>query len=256
MDCGSINSSKYFTLLGIRFFNGELSEAIKLIKRGGLLTAPSGPGLAQDLPNSPEYERALSRSDLILADSGLLSLWAKFFEQTNLKRISGLVFLEAFLNRGNLDGKSSFWVMPDMKQAAQNVWWLKNEFNIGIPESNIYVAPVYTSTGALEDFSLLKSIEKKKPKYIFIQIGGGVQERLGHFIKASLSYSPSIICTGAAIAFLSGCQKRIPRWVDNLFLGWLWRCIDNPKIFIPRYLRAFNLVFLLCKYRNKSPREK
>ena len=44
MDCGSINSSKYFTLLGIRFFNGELSEAIKLIKRGGLLTAPSGPG--------------------------------------------------------------------------------------------------------------------------------------------------------------------------------------------------------------------
>ena len=40
---------------------------------------------------------------------------------------------------------SLLWVMPDMKQAAQNVWWLKNEFNIGIPESNIYVAPVYPS---------------------------------------------------------------------------------------------------------------
>ena len=41
--------------------------------------------------------------------------------------------------------------MPDKKQAT-NVWWLKNEFNIGIPESNIYVAPVYPSTGALKTF--------------------------------------------------------------------------------------------------------
>ena len=253
MDFRNLNSCKYFELLGVRFFNGNLIEAINLIKQGGLLTAPSGPGLANDLTKNKHYEIALSKSDLNLVDSGLLTLWAKFFERTNLNRISGLLFLETFLNEGNVNVESSFWIMPDEIQAEQNMRWLKKQFNTDILESNLYVAPIYPKTGPVKDFELLKVIEKIKPEFIFIQIGGGVQERLGHFIKSSLSYSPSIICTGAAIAFLSGCQKRIPRWVDKFFLGWLWRCFGNPKIFIPRYFKALKLIILLCKYRSKSP---
>ena len=35
--------------LGISFYNGDLDGACKLLEMGGLVTAPSGPGLAQDL---------------------------------------------------------------------------------------------------------------------------------------------------------------------------------------------------------------
>jgi len=38
-------------ILGLYFFNGSLADALKLSRKGGLVVAPSGPGLASDLTN-------------------------------------------------------------------------------------------------------------------------------------------------------------------------------------------------------------
>ena len=54
--------------LGVTFYNGDLDGACLLARRGGLVTAPSGPGLAQDLVDCLVYRRALGQSDLVLAD--------------------------------------------------------------------------------------------------------------------------------------------------------------------------------------------
>jgi len=54
-----------------------------------------------------------------------------------------------------------------------------------------------------------------------VTVGGGTQERLGLYIKRNLDYLPAIHCIGAAIAFLSGDQVKIPEWVDNCtWVGW------------------------------------
>ena len=53
----------------------------------------------------------------------------------------------------------------------------------------------------LKDLSLLEIIENKRPKFIVINIGGGVQEKLGYYLRTRLDYSPAITCTGAALAF-------------------------------------------------------
>jgi hypothetical protein len=42
---------------------------------------------------------------------------------------------------------------------------------------------------------------------------------VGLYLKRSLSYEPGIHCIGAAIAFLSGDQARIPLWGDRLGLA-------------------------------------
>ena len=90
-------------------------------------------------------------------------------------------------------------------------------------------------------------------KNLFIQLGGGGQERLGLHLKNSLSQAPSILCTGAALAFLSGQQVAIPTWVDRFYLGWLFRCVDQPRVFIPRYLKSFRLLYLLFRYGQRLP---
>ena len=110
-------SKSFVQALGVSFHNGDLSDACVLAKRGGLITAPSGPGLAQDLTGCPEYRRALELSDLVLADSGLLCLWKKWVEKKPLSRISGLVFLQCILNSIDWRKKDTFWVMPDEDQA-------------------------------------------------------------------------------------------------------------------------------------------
>ena len=76
---------------------------------------------------------------------------------------------------------------------------------------------------------------------------------LGLYLKRNLSYEPGIHCIGAAIAFLSGDQVRIPLWADRLGLGWLVRCIRQPRIFVPRCLRAFKLAYLVVRYDEKAP---
>ena len=63
-------------------------------------------------------------------------------------------------------------------------------------------------------------------------------------MKNNLSYSPGIICTGAAIAFLTGAQATLPNWVDKIYMGWLARIIQNPLQFFMRYLKAFRLIYV------------
>jgi len=194
--------------LGVSFYNGNLADACKRAAKGGLITAPSGPGLAQDLMGCSEYRRALEMSDLVLADSGLLCLWKKWVERKPLSRISGLVFLQALLKETDWEKNATFWIMPDPKQASANANWVKKNFSVNIYEKAIYVAPKYKKRGGVLDQLLLSQIEKERPDSIFIQVGGGVQERLGLFLKENLSYTPSIFCTGAALAFLSGEQAK------------------------------------------------
>ena len=242
------------TLLGVSFFSGSLYDAIAKIKDGGLLTAPSGPGMANDLPFSKEYRRALHESEVVLADSGLLCLWNRFFGfQKKLNRISGLLFLKEFICNIDFTVNSSFWIMPDHQQAIKNFDWLEKTLELKLTQSNLYVAPKYTAKEKVRDEQLLREIDVHKPKYIFVQIGGGVQERLGLYLKEELNYKPVIICTGAALAFLTGCQTRIPPWADKYYIGWLLRCLGDPITFIPRYIRAIRLIFLLFKYRANSP---
>ena len=86
---------------------------------------------------------------------------------------------------------------------------------------------------------------------LLINLGGGIQEILGSYIKDNLNYKPLIICSGAAISYFTKQQAPINNVFDTLYLGWLIRCIFNPKIFIPRYLSAFKLVFNVwsCKIK-------
>jgi len=239
--------------LGVEFFRGELSDACTLAHGGGLITAPSGPGLAQDLCNCAEYRRALVQSDLVLPDSGLLCLWKKWVQGFDLPRISGLVFLEAMLNRTDWEKESAFWVMPDEAQAQANISWIQKTYGQKIVDADYYIAPQYKNSGKLIDEDLAAQIEERKPSAVFIQVGGGVQERLGLYLKETLTFSPSIYCTGAALAFLSGQQARIPKWADAIYLGWLLRCLNNPMVFFPRYFKAFRLLALLAKHGNDSP---
>ena len=129
---------------------------------------------------------------------------------------------------------------------------LNNDYlnNIGIPieKSYQYVAPMYGDY-KIVDTLLLNRLNtlREKPKYIMINLGSGVQEPLGYYLKQNLNFLPGIICTGAAISFFTGAQANISPTINRLGFGWLWRCLITPTVFIPRYLRAFSLFFLIIK---------
>jgi UDP-N-acetyl-D-mannosaminuronic acid transferase (WecB/TagA/CpsF family) len=239
-------------ILGIDFFIGNIEDNVSKAMQGGLMVVPAAPGLAKDFMKSPEYREALLSADLVITDSGFMVLMWLLRTGRKLPKNSGVAFLLEFIKRSDFKGeKKKFWVMPSVEELQRTCQWLTNH-DVAIDKANFYVAPFY-GTGAVDDMLLLAKIEAQKPDIVIIGLGGGVQERLGWFLRRKLSYCPCIFCIGAAISFLTGGQAVIPVLVDKLFLGWLFRIIQSPKGFLRRYWNAFRLAPIIWKYRDELP---
>lgn len=239
-------------ILGVPIACLTIDEAVECALDGGLVLAPSGPGLCE-LERDPDYRDALLGSDVNLTDSGLVILVEALRSRRRLPRASGLGYIEALLAREELkQAGSTFWVMPTRSAMERNVAWLRSR-GLDVTHDECYVAPLYPRRGRVEDAELAAIVAERRPNHIVICIGSGRQEKLGLFLKRELPYRPGIHCLGAAIGFLSGEQASIPRWADRAYLGWLVRCLDDPKIFVPRYLKAFRLVYLLARYGAAPP---
>jgi len=237
-------------ILGINFYVGDVEGVLERLSHGGLLVVPAAPAL-KDVAHNPEYLEALINADVAIADSAFMVLFWNWMQRDSIPRLSGLKYLRVLLQREDVRKPgNTFWVMAGVGSAGKNLAWLRSE-GINVPPECVYNAPMYGNT--IDDPKLLANLERLRPKHIIVTVGGGTQERLGLYLKRNLGYLPAIHCIGAAIAFLSGDQVRIPNWADRLYLGWLFRCISSPRRFVPRYLSAPRLLPLLWRYRTELP---
>ena len=238
-------------ILGIRFFNGDVDEAVaSMFHDGGFLVAPSGTCFAR-LREDETYRRAVLAADLAIADSGLMVVLWRLLQREKLHRISGLKYLRHLLTKLKGEGnRELFCVLPTEVARQKLLDWSRREA-FSIKTENCYVAPRYGSD--VEDRNLLALIEQHRAADVIIAIGSGAQEKLGFYLRENLSYRPAIHCTGAALGFITGDQRAIPDWADRFFLGWLWRLVAQPRIFIPRLSRALELPWLIWKYGEKFP---
>lgn len=237
-------------ILGVKFFVGGAREAIELLSDGGLLVVPAAPAL-KNLPVDIAYREALLEADFAIADSALMVLVWNFIQRDSIRRLSGLEYLIELLTVPAVKKASgSFWIMANPESADRNLTWLAAHGVDVLPE-DVYLAPFYGSS--IEDEALLQKIRQRKPRHIIVTIGGGTQERLGLYLKRNLEALPAIHCIGAAIAFLSGDQVQIPWWADRFYLGWVFRCISEPKRYVPRYWSARKLVSLMVRFRGGLP---
>src|SRR6266850_3364179 len=263
-------------ILGVRFFDGAAPDAVDYITRvGGYTVVPAAPALVK-IENDPAYRRALVEADLAIADSGFMVLIWRLLQRRTIARISGLQYLRILLANPRLRERGSiFLVLPHQSSLEKALVWLRAE-GFEIASDDCYIAPDYSVGQALppagpeqrqpgmvalqiakslvvEDQDLVSIIEQRKPKHIIIGIGGGVQEKLGFYLREHLSYRPAIHCIGAALAFLTGDQKPIPMWADRIYLGWFLRLARAPHHYARRFAPAFRLPGMIWRYGSELP---
>jgi UDP-N-acetyl-D-mannosaminuronic acid transferase (WecB/TagA/CpsF family) len=244
-------TQKFQRVLGINFFTGDAPELLNLCSEGHFIVAPAAPALAE-LTINFAYRESVEKSDFAVTDSSLMVILWKVLTGQSLNRISGPGLLRSLLESDQLrEPGSSVWIMPSRGESEMNVSYL-NKIGIPVTAEDCYVAPHYKKREPVSDLDLLIWIEARKPRYVIINIGGGIQEPLGLYFKENLSYRPSILCVGSAIAFFSGIQAKLPPWVDRFMLGWVSRCLHSPRKFIPRYWGALRLIPIMLKYRGRS----
>jgi len=239
--------SSHSRFLGIPFWRGGAAELlVEADVRGGLLTVPSAPSLAE-MGGDEFLRKTYVESDWAVMDGGYVALVLRVFFRRHWPRISGLQLLEKLLGANGhpraipFDERRVLWVMPSPEEETRVRRMLAG---LGLPEASqhFYQAPVYRTRHDYDDAGLLDAVARCTPDWVVLGIGGGKQEKLGYQLREALRKHrrplPVILCTGGAIAFLSGGQARIPTWADRLYLGWLLRIIDDPRHFLGRYWNA------------------
>lgn len=250
MPAGADRRADDRVVLGIRFFQGTAAEAVDLAMQGGLLVVPAAPAL-RALETDKAYREAMVGADIAIADSAFMVLAWNAMERDTMTRLSGLEYLVELLRREDVRRPgNTVWVMAGSGSAQRNLAWLRAE-GIEVPEECVYQAPMYGQP--LADEALLALLERLRPQHVVLTVGGGKQEVLGFYLKQRLNYLPAIHCIGAAIAFLSGDQVRIPMWADRFYLGWLFRVVSKPSVYGPRYWGALRLYGLLRRWGRRLP---
>jgi len=232
-------------ILGVRFFNGTVDEAVEVMSSaGGLLVVPAAPAVVK-ICHDEDYRRAVTSADMAIADSGAMVLLWKIFTGRRVERISGLKFLKRLISRlASHPNERVLWIVPSVAAHEKTIRWLR-QVNL-TAGADFYTAPRYPAQ--VRDEALVAKIDNHPPAHVVIGIGGGVQEKLGLFLKENLQARPAIHCIGAALGFLTGDQPPIPMWADRFYLGWLLRLLRQPRVFAPRYVSAMKLPWLLLFY--------
>ena len=221
----------------INFLNLEDKDFNKIIKNKGLFVFPSAPGLAS-INEHINYYESLKNADYVFFDSSFFVLLIRFLKNIKVQRFSGFKFLSFFFKYLKLNkDKIIFCIDPNIKFSRTNKKFLNKN---GVTKVYNYVAPHYEKSKII-DQKLLKMINDINPDFIMTNIGGGIQEVLGLYLKKNMIGNSTIICTGGAISFFTGDQAPINKFIDKFYLGWLVRLIYNPKVFYKRFIYAFKL---------------
>ena len=269
-------------MLGIDFFVGTPAEAVAHVsKNGGLVVAPAAPSFIA-LQDDPNYARAIADADLAIADSGWAVLFWRLLRHEKLTRVSGLALFKALLETADAQTpRNLFFILPSEKAKIKTLEFARTSV-YPITAGDCYVAPYYglrgqpsliragapplpegesrvrvektrTPRAGIEDPKLVRIIEQRKPNHIVIGIGGGMQDKLGSYLKHQLNYRPAIYCIGAAPGFVTGDQIIIPMWADRFFVGWIFRLFAQPRTLLPRLWSARRLPGLILRYGRERP---
>jgi exopolysaccharide biosynthesis WecB/TagA/CpsF family protein len=101
----------------------------------------------------------------------------------------------------------------------------------------------------------LQFVEAQSPfRFCFLAVGAPQQELLAQLLKARGIARGLALCVGGSINFLTGVERRAPRWMRRFGLEWLFRLVLNPARLARRYLVRGPRVFTLIGRTNVKVR--
>ena len=92
----------------------------------------------------------------------------------------------------------------------------------------------------------LRFIEGESPfRFCLLAVGCPQQEALAKALQLRARARGLVFCIGASINFLTGTERRAPKWMQNAGFEWLYRLLNDPARLARRYLLRGPRIFLL-----------
>ena len=92
----------------------------------------------------------------------------------------------------------------------------------------------------------LRFVENESPfRFCLLAVGCPQQEVLAKALQSRARARGLALCVGASINFLTGTERRAPKWLQHAGFEWLYRLMNNPSRLARRYLVRGPRIFLL-----------
>lgn len=194
--------------------------------------------------NDPELQRVLIDADLVLADGFPIVKLAPFYGPALKERVTGSDLTPLLAERAAKEGLSIFG-LGSAAGVAEKACEILAERHPNLKIAGCY-SPPYQPLLEMDHRVILRKLEEAKPDILFVAFGAPKQDK---FISMHVRgwNVPVAMGVGASLDFITGEQKRAPKWMRRTHLEWFWRVVRNPRRLLARYFG--NLCFLFSASR-------
>jgi N-acetylglucosaminyldiphosphoundecaprenol N-acetyl-beta-D-mannosaminyltransferase len=142
-----------------------------------------------------------------------------------MKRTPGAELMQAFFKVADKKGYRSFFYGDTEHTLVE----LRKKLATDYPGHEIAgtFSPPFRPLTQKEDQAVIQMINAAHPDVLWVALGLPKQERWIYERRYRLKV-PIAIGVGAAFAFVSGDVRRVPEWIGDCGLEWLWRFIQEP----------------------------
>jgi len=179
----------------------------------------------------PGFRNTYADASYVLLDSRFLAKWLRFTRGLAIDPCPGSDLTLRVFEDASIAGERLLLVgsTAAQAQALSRRYGLRDLVHIEVPMGFIH--------DPQQVESCLRRIEAESPfRYCFIAVGSPQQEILSRHLKLRGKTMGLALCVGASIDYLTGKERRAPRWLQRLALEWLFRLLHSPRRLARRYL--------------------
>jgi exopolysaccharide biosynthesis WecB/TagA/CpsF family protein len=231
----------------------DLDEALAIVaafgsERFGYVVTPNVDHVIR-YHDDAYFREIYAQAAFVLLDSRFLAHTIGLLKQRRHRVSSGSDLTEALLSKVAKPNDVTVVVGGSPAQAQE----LRARF--GLAYLRHIAPPMNFITDDLAVESCLRAIEATSPfRFCFLAIGSPQQEIIAHKLQQRRVARGLALCVGASINFVTGIEKRAPRWMQKLGLEWLFRLLRYPRRLGGRYLLRGPRIFLLLPRIELRPR--
>ena len=181
--------------------------------------------------NSPVFKVSLLAADLCVAD-GFGIVLAGFLQGKKISRLPGVDLLHELFAIAEQDGHSVFLAIKNdglSRYSDVRAAVLKIYPRLQIDGMDIDIADCRLEIADSQVLNLKSKIINHKSRILLCNFGAPEQELFLESLRNNPGDVRFAMGIGGAFDFLTGKQKRAPKWLRIIGLEWLWRLILQPK---------------------------
>lgn len=192
------------------------------------------------LHRDPVFRRFYADATYTVLDSRFMARWLRLLRNLQLPVCTGSDLTARLFTEVIAPDDTVVLIGGDHRQAAQlrARFGLTRLFHLNPPMGFIH------DPEALE--ACLQFVELHSPfRFCLLAVGSPQQEQVAHLLHTRGNARGMTLCIGAAINFLTGTERRAPRWIRRLGMEWVFRLLQNPRRMAGRYLLRGPQFFML-----------